>query len=365
MKIAVYVADQNPSRDRSLGITGYTDGLIHALARRQGIALIAVGSRSSYAPPAGEGVEICRLPLPTHAAIGRLAADNLHPFICPTGTDLWHYPKGHLPLLGRSRKPVVGTVHDLIVQYGADHYPEARSRMAYDYWILVLKRSIPRFDVILTVSKFSEIAIRTFCDRYDLTCPPIWVSYEGFQLETGAIPAPRVTKEDKVVHLASREFCKRTSTLLGFWKRLQTVETNLPRLRMIGPLLDHDRMAAESLPGVELCGRLPRRELETEIAEARALLFFSEIEGFGLPALEAYLLGTPAVYVKATAVEEILGQSTPGGFNLTSFDSFRAALNEALEANRETIAIKAQQLRQRFSWTKCVDDTVAAYASLL
>lgn len=362
MKVAIYVADQNPNRDRSLGITGYTDGLIRALTQQERIEVIAVGSQTSYAP-AVEGTEILRLPLRTDRVLGRLAADNLHPLFCRTGANIWHYPKGHLPLVGRPRKPVVGTVHDLIVQYCADHYPGARSAFAYNYWIWVLKRSIPRFDVILTVSKFSEVAIRAFCDRYRLRCPPIRVSYEGFHLETGT--ARPGNKENKVIHLSSLESHKRTSTLLAYWKDLESLETNRPRLKLIGPLLDPDRRAAEGLSGIEICGRLPRKELEHEIAGARALLFFSEVEGFGLPALEAYLLGTPAVYVKGTAVEEILGEATLGGFHLASFDSFRAALEDVLQMPATQVALKAEELERRFSWSGCAAETVAAYQSLL
>jgi glycosyltransferase involved in cell wall biosynthesis len=189
------------------------------------------------------------------------------------------------------------------------------------------------------------------------------VSYEGFNLETSAVYPTE--KTDRVIHLSSLESYKRTSTVLAFWKRLQTIESDIPRLKLIGPLLDCDRKAAEELAGVEHCGRLPRSELEAEIASARALLFFSEIEGFGLPALEAYLLGTPALYVKGTAVEEILGCDSPGGFSLTSFDSFRAALDEVLNIGADTIAFKAQQLGRRFAWSECAERTLAVYRSLM
>lgn len=361
MKIAFYVADQNPSRDRSLGITGYTDGLLRSLSERGDINLVTIGSRTSYAPSVR--TESLQLPFATDQSIGRIAADNLHPLLCQPAADMWHYPKGHLPLGWRPRKPVVGTVHDLIAQYCADHYPGARCSLAYDYWIWVLKRSIPRFDRILTVSKFSEVAIAEFCDRYRLKCPPISVSYEGCHLERPAISPAE--KTDVVIHLSSLESYKRTFTVLAFWKRLQAIESNLPRLKLIGPLLESDRKAAEGLGGVEHCGRLPRIELEAEIASARALLFFSEIEGFGLPALEAYLLGTPALYVRGTAVQEVLGHGSAGGFSLASFESFRAALDEVLQIGAERIAVKAQQLRQRFAWSVCAERTLAVYRSVL
>jgi glycosyltransferase involved in cell wall biosynthesis len=362
LRVAFYTADQNPARDRSLGITGYTDGLIRALLDRKEIELTTVGSRSSYAPPLPER-RIRRLPIRTDKAVGRLLVDNLHPVLCRSAADIWHYPKGHLSLVSRPQQPVVGTVHDLIVNYCADHYPEARSGFAYAYWSYVLKRSIPRFDVILTVSKFSENAVREFCDRFHLRCPPIHITYEGPGLD--GPPRARVRKQNKVVHLASEEVHKRTATLLEFWKKLQSVEKDLPTLKIIGRLRESDRSIAAEISNVEIGDRLPRAELEVEIATSRALLFFSEIEGFGLPALEAYLLGTPVVYVRATAVEEILGERTPGGFSLNSFESFQGAFGEAIQMAESEVAEKAEALRKNFSWSNCAERTVAVYRSLL
>src|SRR4051794_1539438 len=106
MRVALYVADQNAHRDRSLGITGYTDGLVRTLSEDQRVELTALASRTSYTPPVGR-VETRRLPFATDTMAGRLVTDNLHPFIVRMEADLWHYPKGHLPLVGRTRKPVI------------------------------------------------------------------------------------------------------------------------------------------------------------------------------------------------------------------------------------------------------------------
>ncbi len=288
--------------------------------------------------------------------------DNFHRVFYRPDVDLWHYPKGHLPLAGNSRQARVGTIHDLIAQHCADQYPAARSGLAYRYWIAVLKRSIPRFDLILTVSEFSATAIRTFCERHRLVCPPVRVSYEGINLETAG---ELQKKEDKVVHLSSLEHYKHTRTLLEFWKRLQAVESKLPRLKLIGPLLERDRIAAEALPGVEIASRLPRRDLEKEIGSALALLFFSEVEGFGLPVFEAFGLGTPATFVRGTAVEELLGQGTPGGFFLNDFDSFREGFDNSLKMSVADIKNIAAALQLRFSWERCAEVTVAAYQEVL
>ncbi len=360
--VCIFCADQNPHRDRSIGITNYTDGLIAALRSATSLSLTALASASSYAPDFQE-VEVQRIPLRTDSPVGRLLVDHLHPLCVPRAADLWHYPKGFLPMLARVRQPVIGTVHDVILQYSADHYPGTRSAAAFAYWLGVLKRSISRCDLILTMSKFSEAAIQAFCERHRLNCPPLRVTYEGIRLETA--PQPNPAKEDYVLHLASVQPHKRTSTLLELWQQLEQVRSNLPQLRLVGSLTKDDRERANRLTTAQLRGQLSRAELETEISHARALLISSEIEGFGLPALEAYALGTAVVFVRQTAIEEILGNDAPAGFLLHEFDSFRYAVDEALGLSAETIRARAKVLADRFSWERCAELTLSAYNECL
>jgi glycosyltransferase involved in cell wall biosynthesis len=94
------------------------------------------------------------------------------------------------------------------------------------------------------------------------------------------------------------------------------------------------------------------------------LLLPSEIEGFGIPAVEGYLLGTPVAFAKGTALEEIVGPDSPGGFD-RDVDSFLAALNDVLNMNGAAVTEKAAWLKARYNWNNCVRGTVAAYRTLL
>ena len=71
--------------------------------------------------------------------------------------------------------------------------------------------------------------------------------------------------------------------------------------------------------------------LQTAYREARALILPSEIEGFGLPALEAYYLGTPVCFIENTSVEEILRIATDkGSFSLEAKQTLFSALEEVM-----------------------------------
>lgn len=362
MNVALYLADQNPHRDRTLGITTYTEGLIAELVRRDQMAISALGSYSSYLSEEA-AVKTVKLPFRTDRAAGRLISDQLHPLFCRLPCDLWHYPKGFIPAFLRYRQPVIGTVCDTILQHYSDHYPQERPRLAYQYWLTVLQRSISRLDAVITISEFSAACIREFCERYTLRCPPIHVTYLAANWESEA--GLKEKKTNTVLHLASPQPHKQTGRLLEFWRLLEQQKKSELTLELIGPLNAADTAALGRLKSANHHQRLPKDELQARIGAAQALIVPSEIEGFGLPAIEAYSLGTPVVYVQNTAIEEVLGQGSPGGFTLKSVDSFQAALEEVLAMDSEKVRAKGTELRAKFTWSRCAEKTIAAYKSLL
>jgi glycosyltransferase involved in cell wall biosynthesis len=358
LNLCFYCADQNPAGDRSKGITTYTAGLLSHLSQHRDISLRAVVSQSSFKLPVDIACTV--LPFRTDRIIGRLAADQLHPLLVKNEADIWHYPKGFLPFGVQVKARKIGSVADTILQHYADKYPRSRSRAAFAYWIGTLKHSIERFDVILTISEFSKRMIQEFCARYRFACPPITVTYQGVYFPEGDT-TPQTPKQDYVVHLASKAPHKRTEWLLQEWVRLQQDEPNLPTLRLIGEVPVDANLS--KIKRIELCETLSGSEYISALRAARALILPSEIEGFGLPALEGYSLGTPVAYVRGTAVDEILGPDSPGGFDF-NYDSFKNALSEILNINEATVVAKAEELRTRFAWERCIALTIGAYRSI-
>ena len=83
--------------------------------------------------------------------------------------DLHYFPKGYLPLLSAFCRPSVVTIHDTIIQYDEDHYPQWRKPWEYAYWAMMLKHTLRKADRILTVSKSSKRQIEAFMDRHGIT----------------------------------------------------------------------------------------------------------------------------------------------------------------------------------------------------
>jgi glycosyltransferase involved in cell wall biosynthesis len=361
MRVSFYVADQNPQRDRSLGITGYTNGLLGELVGQPELELHALCSRSSYHPPAG--VAVTTLPFATERRAARLLAD--HGACALTHQpELWHFPKGHLPLL-KPHRPCVGTIHDTIVLHYARRYPQTRSALEFEYWRRVLAGSLRRLERVCTVSKSARDQILAFCDEEGIAPPPIDVTYEGARWESQAGTPPDEPRGEYVLHLGSSLPHKRTVTLLEHWRVLQARGVSLPPLRIVGEPTAAAREIARPLAGVTIEARAEQPNLRRLLAGARALILPSEIEGFGLPALEAAYLATPAVYARGTAVEEVMQGTGLRGFVLQDPDDLRAALDAALGlgvAERCNIGL---QLRERFAWARCAQHTLESYRAAL
>jgi hypothetical protein len=357
--VCFYCADQNPHRDRSLGITNYTYGLLRNLQQSGKLNLEAVVSKSSSGVP--DGIPKVVLPFRTDHIPGRLLADHFHAIMVGRGIDaaLWHYPKGFLPLGPQVRSPKIGTIADTILQFYADNYPQLRSRLGYGYWIAMLKNAVKHFDLILTVTEFSRRSILEFASRHQLKEPKVLVTYQGVAVER----ANTKPKGDYVLHLASTQPHKRTNWLLKEWHKLESSQVSRPKLLLIGQLDSETREIATQLKNTQVFPTTTREQVLEAISGALGLILPSEIEGFGLPALESYFSGTPVAYVKGTAVEEILGVDSPGGFRFED-GSLSAAMRQVLNMDRSEIDLKRTELQERFAWSKCVEHTLAAYRSV-
>jgi glycosyltransferase involved in cell wall biosynthesis len=256
------------------------------------------------------------------------------------------------------------TIHDTIIQYDEDNYPLWRNSWEYGYWALMLKHTLRKATRILTVSEFSKKQIHEFMERHRIPVKEITVTYEPCLYEK--IPQPVApSKENFVIHLASCEPHKRTAHLIRWWYEAEAKNPNLPELHLIGSIPQEVMPLLASARTIVRRPFLEDSALQTAYRTARALILPSEIEGFGLPALEAYYLGTPVCFVKGTSVEEILAVGTDkGGFNLYSAESLFAALDEVMRMSAEDVRDCGLILRKTYAAEKVAEKMVDAFRAV-
>jgi len=365
LQVCAYLADQNPGYDRSFGISRMSHVVLNALHASGQMTIMAIASKTSQQAPAS--VDTVRiLPWGTRRKLVRLLTDHFHPLFRwrKPNPAIHYFPKGYLPLLSGFCAPSVVTIHDTIIQYDEDHYPHWRNRWEYAYWAKMLKHTLRRADRILTVSEFSKRQIQVFMDRHGIGRKEIRVTYEPCLYEDTMQPV-EPPKANYVIHLASCEPHKRTAHLIRWWHEAEAGNRNLPMLHLIGmvpPEVAH--LLADSRTIVKQ-PFLEDRALLAAYLNARALILPSEIEGFGLPALEAYYLGTPVCYVKGTSVEEILSVATAkGGFTLERADSLFSALDEVMAMSPAEVRECGLNLRATYAAAKVTERMVEVFKEL-
>ena len=360
LTIAMYLADQNPMLGRSLGISRMTEVVVEELVTRGELSITGISSRSSIRMPAGSSSVV--VPWKTRNRFSRVVTDHLHPlWHLRKQPDLWYFPKGFLPRLHRACSPSVVTIHDTIIQYYSDHYPQWRTDMEYRYWASMLKHTLWHSDAILTISHAARVQIHEFMDRHRIPAKDITVTYEPCVYE--AVPQPvSPIKGDYVLHLGSREPHKRTAWLVRQWAAAAKSKRDLPQLHVVGNMPPEVVEVAGSCPLITTLPFLDDAALRSQFEAARALVFPSEIEGFGLPAVEAYYLGTPVCFTTGTSIEEVVGAAgRRGGFDLEDPASLFDALDDVLRLSAGEVHDSGLILRKKYAARVVVDTMVSAF----
>lgn len=143
--------------------------------------------------------------------------------------------------------------------------------------------------------------------------PQIWSWLGGANLNLGTQARPNA--RPYFVILGTIEGRKNHLLLLNIWRQLVTEQgLNAPQLRMIGQrgweadqvfaMLDRNQSLQDHV--IEI-GNCPDDALADHLTHARALLFPSITEGYGLPLIEALALGVPVIASNIPIFREIAG----------------------------------------------------------
>jgi glycosyltransferase involved in cell wall biosynthesis len=117
---------------------------------------------------------------------------------------------------------------------------------------------------------------------------------------------------------------------------------------------------------VEWRGKVPAEKMPDLISSADLVVYPSLYEGFGFPALEAMLAGTPVVASTAGCLPEVLGD---GALLVDPNDvqAFTDAVEAALTHDelRNGLIELGRARAARYTWRRCADLTVEVYRSAL
>ncbi|HYR61134.1 MAG TPA: glycosyltransferase family 1 protein [Actinomycetota bacterium] len=356
--------DAAPLLNPRTGVGHYTAALAdHLLAADPGLelSLFAVGRQPvAAAMPGGDRATLRRLRVPARLVVGAWELAGRPPGDVLFGeVDAVHGTNFWIPPL-RRRNGLV-TIHDLTFLL----HPEfCTPRIRRYRWIL--PRVLRRCAVVLTPSETvagqvaSELAFPR--DRIVVTPEGVRSSALGTSPQVKPSSAPA---GEYVLFTGTHEPRKNLGRLLGAFARLGDLDLALVVAGRAGWGPENLRQSADELGiagRVSFTGYLPDEELAALLAGARAFVFPSIYEGFGLPPLEAMAAGIPVVAAQAGSLPEVLGDA-PFWCDPFDVESMAAAIRTAVtdEGRRATATAAGRARAARYDWADTARLTLDAY----
>lgn len=271
------------------------------------------------------------------------------------------------------------TVHD----FGFIRYPETVTLRTRIMLKLRMKRSVKRSDRIIVISEFTA---NELTELYGVPREKMTVIYCGVDMEKfSQLPSEKcaamlnkIGLEDKkyFLYLGTIEPRKNIYAMVGAYAK--TVKKLLSEGKEVYPLVlagklgwYYDeilkRIRAEGIEKrIILPGYLSEEDKVRLYSRARAFVFPSIYEGFGIPVIEAMACGTPVLTANASSLPEVAGDAAllcdPKSEMEIADGMYRLATDDAL---CERLSEAGYQRAKMFSWEKEAEKLYEIYKSLV
>jgi glycosyltransferase involved in cell wall biosynthesis len=252
---------------------------------------------------------------------------------------------------------VVTTVHDL----GFLHFPQAHTRFQNIYLRLTTRWAAWAADRVIAISQATadDLVRYTGVDRRRVVVIPHGVAPVFTPLAKKTMPWARY-----MVYVGTLQPRKNLARLIEAFARAHThPDTQLVIAGRAGwlsePLAEIAR-AHGVAERVHLIGFVPDAELPALLAGARAFVFPSLYEGFGMPVLEAMASGAAVLTSTTSALPEVAGEAACL-VDPNDVDAIAAGIRrlDGDDGYHGELVAKGFQQAQQFSWTTCAATTLA------
>lgn len=266
--------------------------------------------------------------------------------------------------------PTVLTVHDLSWIRNPEAHPPERVRAMNKFF----EPSLRRAHQIITDSYFVKQELIDVFGVDQFKIHPIHLAAENlFQpmnhLQTHQALSPRgLVHGEFWLSIGTLEPRKNLKLLFEAFAEMSSAQRRRCPLVVMGmagwgeqnwlPQMQQMMNAGE----VIFTGYLPRQEQAVLLAGAKALVYPSLYEGFGLPLVEAMQCGVPVIAANASCLPEVLGDASALVDPADSTD-LKERMEELLDdtAFAAELANKGVIRSQKFSWAKCALQTLDVY----
>ncbi len=178
---------------------------------------------------------------------------------------------------------------------------------------------------------------------------------------------PNYAPEEYVLYVGSAFPHKNLDRLIKAFELLKDHHPSL-KLLLVGKQEYHSKQLQRwakkrsSTEDVIFTGFVPDEDLKWLYSHAKAYVFPSLSEGFGLPPLEAMVHGCPVVSSNATSLPEVCGDAAHY-FNPEDIHEMAEKINDILVNTglRQKLIQKGYEQVKKFSWRRMAEQTLAIY----
>ncbi len=285
---------------------------------------------------------------------------ELHP-------DLVHFCMPQQPLRYKGKK--VTTFHDLslLKTYNSD-----KNWLIYHAKQLVgkfvFKRVANESSALITVSNYTKKELLEFFP--EINKDKISVIYESSDVATIAPKKYTLPFKKYILYVGQQSDYKNIKRLGDAHQILLAKYPNLG-LVLVGrknaaALTNESYFNERTYQNILFTDFVSDAELSWLYANAKAYVFPSLMEGFGLPGLEAMGYGTPVISSNATCLPEIYGKAA-AYFNPTDTSEMATVIDDVLSDPKQQEKLSKEGYKQlkRYSWLKMAKETHAVYEKVL
>lgn len=359
LSIAYSIADQNFATTASVGIYNISLGLVRELAADTQVSALTVFSNSSIGNQiqASGHVNVVNCDGAIRSTWRRILWDQMgiYKMAKQSRNDWLLLPKGFASFVMPCPVKLAVYVHDIMSVFYGKRHPEVQSRRRQIYFQRCLIATLRNAVIIFTNTEFTKSEIREWANDCGIRCPPIVVAGYGFVRGRTA-----EQKKDQILVFVRHTPHKLPGLTLKHVARWEKETSFAGKIICVGTL----PRDVELPPGDnwEMIPRLQPEECVNLMGQSRAVVHFSEYEGFGMPPVEAVLAGTPAVYSDIPAMREVMdGTGCPSAND--NYESFAHAMEEALSIKQQVITEWGDRLSRRHRWSNVCSKVVEGLAT--
>jgi glycosyltransferase involved in cell wall biosynthesis len=219
------------------------------------------------------------------------------------------------PIFGNTQAKQIAVIHDLIFMRSRKELPLSMSlyqTLGRYYRRFVVPRVAKKADIIVTVSEYTKSEL---IEKLNVPADKIRVIPNSIENDWFVEPIPLTERKPYLFTVTGSAPSKNVPNLLkAFSIAKNHYESNF-MLRIAGINTAHHATYITQAKAlgiehqVEFLGFISDQELQLQYRQARAFVFASLFEGFGIPLLEAMASGTPVCCSNSTSLPEVVGDT--------------------------------------------------------